>query len=320
MTDQRTPSHPDFHHEVLIHDDDASLVSATRRFVASGLNAGADVLVHSNRLQVAAARGRVRIHPRLSYGHDEELYASPTPTLFEYQRQLAARQPGARELWVTGTVPLGATSVARAAWARYESAVNEALDTFPLHALCTYDARTTPSAVLATARATHPILNTASGSVPCPAYRTPTDFLATPLAGIPQTPHRTPALTTRTPTLVPEDVTRSCGTCCGPTRPLGEPSLPLEAIESLTLAVHEVVTNAFRHGAPPVSVARLDGARRDRRTGAGRRPRRPRPARRDTASRMLTGPLGLWVARHEVDALIIDTPPSGGCRVLLFKS
>ena len=30
--------------------------------------------------------------------------------------------------------------------------------------------------------------------------------------------------------------------------------------------------------------------------------------------------LGLWLARHEVDDLIIDTPQGGGCRVLLFTS
>jgi anti-sigma regulatory factor (Ser/Thr protein kinase) len=315
MTDQRTPSHPDFHHEVLIHDDDESLVSATRRFVASGLDAGADVLVHSNRSQVALLEDELGSHPRLSYGHDEELYASPTPTLFEYQRQLAARHPGARELWVTGTVPLGATSAAQAAWARYESAVNEALDTFPLHALCTYDARTTPPAVLATARATHPILNTASGSVPCPAYRTPADFLATPLAGIPQTPHRTPTLTTRLDVL--EDVISLRDLLRTTVRSVSV--VPLEAIESLTLAVHEVVTNAFRHGAPPVSV-------------------RVWTDLAETVVQVLdAGPggldplagyrfpdifrsLGLWVARHEVDALIIDTPPGGGCQVLLFKS
>ena len=77
MTDQRPPSRPDFQHEVLIHDDDASLVSATRRFVACGLGAGADVLVHSNRSQVALLQDEPGSHARLSYGYDEDLYASP---------------------------------------------------------------------------------------------------------------------------------------------------------------------------------------------------------------------------------------------------
>lgn len=225
------------------------------------------------------------------------------------------RLPGARELWVTGTVPLGATSAAQAAWARYESAVNEALDTFPLHALCTYDARTTPPAVLATARATHPILNTASGSVPCPACRTPADFLATPLAGIPQTPQQTPAVTARLDVL--EDVTSLRDLLRTTVRSASV--VPLEAIESLTLAVHEVVTNAFRHGAPPVSVRVWTDLAETvvQVLDAGPGGLDPLAGYRfPDAHRSL----GLWVARHEVDALIIDTPPSGGCCVLLFRS
>ena len=186
MTAQRTPPHPHFRHEVLIHDDDASLVSATRRFVTRGLQAGAEVLVHSDRARVSMLAGELGSDPRLSYGCDEELYPSPAQTLFEYQRQLAARKPGDPELWVTGTVPLGATSAAQAAWGRYESAVNEALGSFPLRALCTYDSRTTPPAVLAIARATHPGLETRSGSVPSPDYLAPADFLVDPLAEVPR--------------------------------------------------------------------------------------------------------------------------------------
>ena len=34
----------------------------------------------------------------------------------------------------------------------------------------------------------------------------------------------------------------------------------------------------------------------------------------------LGGALGLWVARQQVDDLIIDTPRDGGCRILLIKS
>jgi anti-sigma regulatory factor (Ser/Thr protein kinase) len=315
MTDQRTPSRPDFQHEVLIHDDDASLVSATRRFVACGLRAGADVLVHSNRSQVALLQDELGSHERLSYGYDEELYASPTTTLFEYQRQLAARPPGAGELWVTGTVPQGATSAAQAAWARYESAVNEALGTFPLHALCTYDARVTPAAVLATARATHPTLHTASGSVPCPAYRTPTDFLTTPLAGIPQVPQQAPALITRLDAL--DDVTALRELLRSTVRSASV--VPLEAIDSLTLAVHEVVTNAIRHGAPPVSVRVWTDLAETvvQVLDAGPGCLDPLAGYRFPDAHR---PLGLWVARHEVDTLIIDSPPGGGCRVLLFKS
>jgi anti-sigma regulatory factor (Ser/Thr protein kinase) len=96
-------------------------------------------------------------------------------------------------------------------------------------------------------------------------------------------------------------------------------AMPSDAIEALILAVHEVTANGIVHGAPPVWVELwteldemvvevLDGGPGgvDPMTGY----RYP-----DTL-----GTLGLWVARQEVDDLIIDTPPGGGCRVLLFKS
>ena len=48
-------------------------------------------------------------------------------------------------------------------WCRYESAVNDAYDEFPLWGLCTYDTRTTPAAVLADVARTHPTFVTADG-------------------------------------------------------------------------------------------------------------------------------------------------------------
>jgi anti-sigma regulatory factor (Ser/Thr protein kinase) len=315
MTDQRAPSHPHFRHEVLIHDDDASLVSATRRFVACGLEAGADVLVHSNRSQVAMLEAELGSDPHLSYGCDEEMYVAPAKTLFEYQRQLAARKPGARELWVTGTVPLGATSAAQAAWARYESAISEALGSFPLRALCPYDTRTTPPSVLAAARATHPVRRTGSGSVPCPEYRAPADFLAHPMSGVPQAPRKEPVLVAHVGRLDDVPFLRSQLR----TTAHSASAVPLEAIECLILAVHEVTVNALMHGAPPVWVtvwAEL-GAIVVQVQDAGSGGLDPLAGYRFPDA---LGAMGLWVARRGVDDLIIDIPPGGGTRVLLFTS
>ena len=56
-------------------------------------------------------------------------------TLFAYQRTLAERSEPTN-LWVTGTVPLGLDATQQAAWLRYESAVDDALGTYPFAALC----------------------------------------------------------------------------------------------------------------------------------------------------------------------------------------
>ncbi|MET1059678.1 MAG: sensor histidine kinase [Nocardioides sp.] len=315
MNDERTSSHPHYRHDVLIHDDDAALVSATRNFVGRGLEAGADVLVHGTRGRIAMLEQALAAHPQLTYGYDEQMYLAPSQTLFEYQRQLAERDPRARDLWVTGTVPLGATSAAQAAWSRYESAVNEALGSFPFQAMCTYDTRTTPTAVIAAARASHPGLNNGEGSVPCPDYRPPADFLAHPLAKVPQAPREAPQLATDVLGLDDlgslRDLVRTTARSAS--------ALPLDAIEDLLVAINEVIANGVIHGSPPVSVTVwvnlaeivvqvVDNGHGGVHPLAGYR------------FPDFDGAVGLWVARQEVDDLIIDTPRDGGCRILLIKS
>jgi len=92
-----------------------------------------------------------------------------------------------------------------------------------------------------------------------------------------------------------------------------------DAIEALILAGHEVTANGIVHGAPPVWVelwTELDEMVVEVLDGG------PGGVDPMTGYRYpdALGTWGLWVARQEVDDLIIDTPPSGGCRVLLFKS
>ena len=315
MTVPGVPLHPQFDHAVLIHDDDAALVSATRRFVARGLDAGGDVLVHSDRSRVAALKAELGSDPRLSFGCDEEMYGAPAETLFAYQRQLASRGPDARELWVTGTVPLGATTATRAAWARYESAVNEALGSFPFHALCTYDARTTPPAVLAAARATHPVLDTGLDQVPSREYRAPADFLADPLAQVRQAPRAAPLLTTRLAELDDLAALRSLIRTAG----RAASAVSFDAVEDLIHAVYEVAANGLMHGAPPVSV-KLWASLAEmvvEVVDAGPGGLDPLAGYRLPDA---LGAMGLWAARLEVDDLVIDCPDGGGCRVLVFKS
>lgn len=315
MNDERTSSHPHFRHDVLIHDDDAALVNATRRFVRQGLDAGADVLVHGSRGRMVMLEQALAAHPRLTYGYDEQMYVAPSQTLFEYQRQLAGRSPGSRDVWVTGTVPLGATSAAQGAWSRYESAVNEALGSFPFQAMCTYDTRFTPPEVIAAALASHPGLNTGEGRVPCPDYHPPADFLALPLAKVPQAPQEAPQLATEVLGLDDLDFLR--GLVRSTARAAS--AVPLDAIEDLIVAVHEVTANGVIRGAPPVRVTLWADLAQIVVQVVDAGPGGVDP----TAGYRLPdfgGALGLWVARHEVDDLIIDTPRDGGCRILLIKS
>jgi len=307
-------THPAYRHAVLVHDTDEELDRGVRAFVARGLDAGADVLVHSTADHVDRMRRVLEPHPRLTFGLDEELYQEPTHTLFAYQRSLAERdeETGGRPLWVTGTVPLGRDLAEQAAWHRYECAVDAALGAYPFVALCTYDARTRPDFVIAAALATHSAVNVRRVERRNPSYVAPAVFLATPLAAPPRAPTTAPTATTvlrssgdlATARDLVEDVARRHSAVSGRT------------IEHLRVAVSEVVTNGLVHGRPPVRVAvwaelgRLTCLVEDSgRGGLDPMTGYPHPGE----ARFL----GLWAARQLVDELVITDARSGGCGVLL---
>lgn len=303
--------HSAYRHGLLVHDTDEELVERTRAFVVRGLASGGDVLVHGPRERVGLMREVLESHPRLGYGFDEELYQSPMRTLFAYQHTLAER-PGPRELWVTGTVPLGPDAAQQAAWHRYESAVDEALGTYPFAALCTYDTRTRPASEIAAALATHDTVNVDATDRENPQYVEPATFLAAPLARRPGPPAAPPSAATEIHDLEHLSAARDLVR----THAYQDSAVSPQTIEQLRLAVNEVVSNGLLHGRPPVQVtlwtdvASLTCLVED--TGPGHLD----PM---TGYRHPDGPThrGLWVARQLVDDLMIGGSPSGGCSVLL---
>jgi hypothetical protein len=303
-----------YSHELLVHHSDEELVRGTVAFVELGLASGGQVLVHSTRERVDLLRGVLGTHPRLDYGFDEELYEAPTSTLFAYQRMLAEAGPEA-DFWVTGTVPIGHDAAERAAWARYESAVNEALSAYPFRALCTYDARTLPESVIAAARATHPTVTTDLTSRTSADYVDPAAFLATPLAYVPELPDSRPSLVTTIDR--PDQLSRVRHLLTTTARESS--AVSHQSIDEFLSAVNEVATNALLHGRPPVQltvwadvttltceVVNSGLMTLDPVTGY----RFPDPGR----------PTGLWAARQLVDDMFISDPSGGGCSVVLVKT
>lgn len=306
--------HPEYSHGLLLHHDDDELVEGTRAFVEQGLASGGNVVVRGPRDRVDMMHEVLGVRPGLTYGFDEEAYLAPTRALFAYQRLLAeSSDPTA--FWVTGPVPVGRDSAAQAAWARYESAVDEALCSYPYRALCTYDTRTCPASVITAARATHSTIHDGVTSRTNPEYVDPAAFLATPLAQVPGPPSSPPSVVTTVTQL--DELARARHLLRAGAR--SESAVSRHSFNEFLVAVNEVVVNGIVHGAPPVHLrlwAELDTltcqvvdsgtALLDPLAGY----RRP-----DTA-----GPRGLWLARQFVDDLLIGTAPGGGCSVLLTKT
>ena len=312
MPQDRT--HPDYSHGLLVHHDDDELVEGTRAFVKQGLASGGNVVVRGPKDRVDMMREVLGVHPHLTYGFDEEAYLAPTRALFAYQK-LLAESPDATAFWVTGPVPLGHDSAARAAWARYESAVDEALCAYPYRALCTYDTRTCPASVITAARATHSTISDGLTSRSNPEYVDPAAFLANPLAQVPGPPSSPPSMAT-TVTLL-DELASARHLLRATAR--SSSAVSQHSFDELLVAVNEVVVNGIVHGSPPVHLrlwAELDtltchvvdfGSRLlDPLTGY----RRPD----------MSGPRGLWLARQFVDDLLIGNEPRAGCSVLLTKT
>ena len=300
-----------YSHGLLVHHDDDELVAGTSAFVERGLASGGQVLVHGTRDRVGLMRGVLGTHPRLEYGFDEELYQAPTHTLFAYQRRLAETGQGT-EFWVTGTVPLGRDAAERAAWARYESAVNEALGAYPFRALCTYDARTLPASVLAAARATHPVVSTALTSRTSLDYLDPAAFLGTPLSGVPELPTSPPSLMT---SVVGSDQLANARHLLKTTARESSAMQP-QSIDEFITAVNEVAANGLLHGSPPVQIELWADVNTlvCRVEDSGTVAVDPLTGYRFPDG---WGAMGLWTARQLVDDLFISNPPGGGLVVLL---
>lgn len=307
-------THPSYRHDLLVHDTDDELVAATRAFVQEGAAVGARVLIHSSKDRVDLLRAALGDDPRVDFGFDEEMYLSPTKTLFAYQRAMAEGPPST-QVWVTGTVPLGSDAATQAAWARYESIVNEAFGCYPFRALCTYDTRTRPASVIAAARATHPTVNEGSGSRSSSEYVDPAAFMAEPLARVPDPPDSCPSVVTTLSEIVHlarvRFVVRQAARA--------QSAVSQKSIEELVMAVNEVAANGLVHGGPPVHVALWAdvGTLTCRVVDSGSGNLDPLAGYRYPHG---WSPMGLWAARQLVDDLFIGRAERRGCSILMTKT
>ncbi len=302
-----------YSHDALLHSNDEELVRGTQLFVAQGLASGGSVLVHGTKDRVEMLRAVLGSHPRLEYGLDEDLYLSPSSTLFAYQHKLA-ESPEPLELWATGTVPLGDRS-GHAAWGRYESLVNEVLGPYAFHGLCTYDTETLPATTLAAAKATHQHIGAGDERCTSAEYKHPADFLDDPLAAVPDAPETRPAVVM---TLDDAEDLKSARWVVRRSA-LSSSAVSRDAIDGFLTAVNEVLVNGLQHAGTPVQLSLWVSPARlvCRVTDAGPGMADPLTGYRYPEP---TGPKGLWVARQLCDDLFVRSSPDRGSSVLLVTA
>lgn len=304
----RTGAAADHHgylHEAVFYGGEGELLDVAIPFLREGIEAGEPVLVgfgvdHSGLVREALPDGRVRF---LSGG---AMYARPASAVAAYRQLLREYvEAGAHQIRIIGELAPTDFGETWHWWARYESAINELYDDFPLWSMCAYDTRTTPRHVLDDVARTHPSVAMPAGRhEPSLQYIPPAAFLTSrrPLALDPLQ-HADPVVRLTDAPLA--DFRRAVDEA-------NSVGLPRDSVDNLKVAVNEVVTNALRYGHPPVEVRYWagDGRMIVAVTNKGGAPDDPFIGLRP-AAHAPHGGLGLWLVHQLCDDVRLDRGADG---------
>jgi anti-sigma regulatory factor (Ser/Thr protein kinase) len=294
----------EYRHDAFLYDDDEHLARVAAPFVRAGLAAGEAVVLAAAPRVAGMLHDAVGAHPLLHVLERHDVYRARTPTAITTFRRLAEQYAGdgVPRVRVVGEVDFGLTQRDWLEWQRYESVINEALADWPLWGLCVFDAQRLPQPLLDSAMATHPTLVGPDGRAPNPGFVDPATYVRG--LPVPEEP-----LEATPPRLTAPDVSDFVGLRRAVATELARTRAGGDLVEDFLLAVDEMVSNAIRHGRPPVGLRLWTAEDRvvctisdggpgwdDPFAGYG-------PAHGDDLSR---GGMGLWLARQLCDHVDIS--------------
>ncbi|WP_436534487.1 anti-sigma factor RsbA family regulatory protein [Actinoplanes sp. HUAS TT8] len=221
------------------------------------------------------------------------VYQRPATVIRSYRKLLTDHvAAGATQIRILGELTQVALDATWDWWARYESAINQAYDEFPLWSICAYDTRVTPPTALADVMRTHPRTAGPDGQHrPNADFTDPTLYLSEPRAPIPDPlQHADPVAD-----LVDPDLSEARRTV----RAADRGHVPPAEVDDLIVAVSEAVANAQRHGRGPIRLRLWSGTDRIvvTVTDSGAGPKDPF-AGLLPAGDGANGGLGLWIAHQ----------------------
>jgi len=303
------PQARDYRHDAFLYDDDEHLARVATPFLRDGLSRGEAAVIAATPRVAALLREAVGDHPLLHVLDRHDAYRARTPSAITTFRGLADRYTGdgVQRVRVVGEVDFGATERDWLEWQRYEAVINDALADWPLWGLCVFDTQRLADPLLDCAAATHSTLLDADGRAANPGFVDPAAYLRG--LPVPEEP-----LEATPPRLAAPDVSDFIGLRHAVAGELARTRADADVTEDLLLAVDEMVSNAVRHGGPPVSLRLWTTADRivctigdggpgwdDPFAGYG-------PAHGEDLSR---GGMGLWLARQLCDHVDISGGPDG---------
>lgn len=280
-------------HEVALYGSEEEFVATVVPFLDDGVAAGEPTLVALVPAREELVRAAVRDSSRITFLSGGTTYLRPSDAIASCRETVGAHAArGAAQIRLIGEIPRAGVGVPWDWWARFEAAINTLYDDFPLWALCAYDTRVTPPAVVTDVLRTHPYLATASGQhLVNDRYEDPAAFLAR-WAGAPDPIEAGP------PRIDLVDPTASAARRAVPAASAGS-EVGTHEVEDLVIAVSEAVTNGLCHGRRPVRLRIWAGSDRLVATvsdsGAG--PSDPFAGLVPTTE-TTSGGLGLWITHQ----------------------
>lgn len=237
-------------HELLLYGSDDQLLDTAVPFLRAGFEDGEPGLVSCSAATSSLLHTVLGEDLRLGYLNRHEIYATAAGAITAYQQIVDDHvRAGAERIRLVAEVEFGPTQVRWAEWGRYESAVNHTMQPYPISAICAYDTRSTPAEILATGPATHPYLAGGIGHRRNPYYVEPAVYLRRTATTSDE------LLESTKPTLQIHDLVDLDDLRRRLELVLHRPTHTPETAADFILAIHEVTTNAARHGRPPVHLS-----------------------------------------------------------------
>ena len=234
------------YHEAGFYGSDAEFAALIVPFAEEGIAAGEPVILGYDDRKSGLLRSWLTDPSAVDFIGDKSLYATPGRAIATYRRLFEFHVAmGAGQIRIAGDVPHPGNGGRFEGWDRYESAVNTVWQDFPVWGRCLYDATTAPAPVLDIVERTHPRIVSPSGE------RRASDRYqsASAFEGLPYTPD---PLEDSTPLV--ELVNRPAADARHALAHIGRGRIPATTLDDLLIGLSEAVTNAQRHGRPPVTV------------------------------------------------------------------
>ena len=233
-------------HEAGFYGSDAEFAALIVPFVEEGVAAGEPVIIGYDDRKAGLLRSWLADPSAVEFIADRSLYATPAGAIATYRRLFEFHTAmGARQIRIAGDVPHPGNGGRFEGWDRYEWAVNTVWQDFPVWGLCLYDTSTAPQRVLDIVERTHPRLVSPSGQRRASEHYQGAQVFE----GLPPPPD---PLEASSPIATLTD--RPAADTRHALARIGRSRVNNTTLTDLIIGASEAVSNALRHGQPPVTV------------------------------------------------------------------